>query len=278
VNVQRLDDPAAFLDAAMPLLLADEARHNLILGLAGTLRDDPSAYPDYRLWIAEDHGVVVGAALRTPPRHLVLSRPTTKSALEALAAAIDDELPGLVAGRPEAEGFAEQWSAKTGTRWRISRGQAVYALDRVCPVRSAPGKARDAVGADRRLLRDWWRAFAIEALDEDPPLEEVAHAIEHRLAVNAAGIVVWDDDDPVSFAAFGGATPNGIRIGPVYTPPELRGRGYASALVAWLSARLLTERRFCFLYTDLANPTPNKIYEQIGYERVCESAEIAFER
>jgi predicted GNAT family acetyltransferase len=81
----------------------------------------------------------------------------------------------------------------------------------------------------------------------------------------------------VSLAGFGGSTPNGVRIGPVYTPPESRGHGYATSLVAHVSARLLERgRRFCFLYTDLANPTSNAIYERIGYERVCESDEIGF--
>jgi predicted GNAT family acetyltransferase len=80
----------------------------------------------------------------------------------------------------------------------------------------------------------------------------------------------------VSVAGYGGDTPNGIRIGPVFTPPELRGRGYATSLVAQLSSRLLAEgRRFCFLYTDLANPTANAIYERIGYVRVCEAAVFA---
>lgn len=81
----------------------------------------------------------------------------------------------------------------------------------------------------------------------------------------------------MSFAGFGGETPNGVRIGPVYTPPAERGRGYASALVASISRDRLDEgKRFCFLFTDLANPTSNRIYERIGYERVCESAQIAF--
>ena len=76
---------------------------------------------------------------------------------------------------------------------------------------------------------------------------------------------------------FGGPTPNGIRIGPVYTPPELRGRGYASALTAQVSQLQLDRgKRFCFLYTDLANPTSNAIYRRIGYERVCDSRELAF--
>ena len=90
--------------------------------------------------------------------------------------------------------------------------------------------------------------------------------------------------DVVSIAGWGGATPNGIRIGPVYTPPELRRHGYATALTADLSQSLLDGRlfdggrRFCFLYTDLANPTSNAIYERIGYVRAAESAEILFER
>jgi predicted GNAT family acetyltransferase len=79
-------------------------------------------------------------------------------------------------------------------------------------------------------------------------------------------------------AGFGGWTPSGVRIGPVYTPPDLRGRGYASALTAELSAELLAGGRdYCFLYTDLANPTSNRIYQAIGYEFVCESAEYAFD-
>ena len=70
---------------------------------------------------------------------------------------------------------------------------------------------------------------------------------------------------------------SGIRIGPVYTPPALRGRGYASACVARLSQDKLDEgRTFCFLYTDLSNPTSNHIYQEIGYEPVCDVADYRF--
>jgi predicted GNAT family acetyltransferase len=89
---------------------------------------------------------------------------------------------------------------------------------------------------------------------------------------------LWEDPQPVSLAGFGGWTPTGVRIGPVYTPPELRRRGYASALTAELSAQLLAGGlRYCFLYTDLANPTSNRIYQAIGYELVCDSADYAFD-
>jgi uncharacterized protein len=278
MNVRRFDDAAAFLEAASPLLLADEARHNLIFGIAGTLRDHPSHFPEHGLWLAEDALKAVAAALRTPPHNLVLARPSDDSALEALAAAIDGELPGVVAAQPEAEAFARVWSAKAGTTPRINRAQGVLELERVEPPTPTSGRMRNAGAGDRPLVLDWWRAFLEEALGESPEPESVAREVDHRLEAEDGGVVLWDDGETVSLAGFGNPTPNGIRIGPVYTPPERRRRGYASALVAELSERLLNERRFCFLYTDLANPTANRIYEQIGYRRVCESAEIVFER
>jgi predicted GNAT family acetyltransferase len=104
--------------------------------------------------------------------------------------------------------------------------------------------------------------------------------IEQRLREELGGFFIWTDGgEPVSFAGAGSLTPNGIRIGPVYTPPSLRGRGYATTLVAELSQLLLDRgRRFCFLYTNLANPTANAIYERIGYVRVCTSRQVRFER
>jgi uncharacterized protein len=280
MEVQRVDDPGAFLAAAGPLLLEDEARNNLLLGLAATLRDASSLYSDYGLWLVEDAGRPVGAALRTPPHKLVLARPLDAAALEALAEALDVELPGVVGGVPEADVFAAAWSAKTGQRARLFRSQGIHALERVQPVAGVPGRLRATEQRDRALLLEWFRAFAEEALGDLPGFpddHEVVRELDYRLAAPEAGVVVWEHAGPVSLAGFGGRTPNGIRIGPVYTPPERRRCGYASALVAGLSSRLLAKRRFCFLYTDLANQTANKIYEQIGYERVCESAEIVFE-
>jgi uncharacterized protein len=275
MNVRTLDDPTEFLEAASPLLLADEARHNLILGLAGTIRDTPGLYRERRLWLVEDGGDVLGAALRTPPFNLVLAQPRDGLALEKLAGGLDDAPPGVVGAVPEVERFAELWSERRRVRMR----QGIYALERVRPVPAVPGAMRSATAADTPLLLEWLREFGAETgTDQDPDEERLAQIVEYRLATPGRGFGLWDDGGPVSLAGFGGSTPNGIRIGPVYTPPELRGRGYASALVAALSAELLAGgRRFCFLYTDLANPTSNRIYERIGYGRVCESAEIGFE-
>jgi predicted GNAT family acetyltransferase len=277
MDVRRLDDPAAFLEAASPLLLEDEARHNLILGIAATLRDSPSHYSERRLWVVEDNAEVVGAALQTPPHNLVVARPRNDAAIEALAAAIDAELPGVNGAVPEVELFAAIWTERTSRTPRTTFAQGLFQLERVEPVLGVSGRFREAGPSDRAQLIEWWQAFTEEALGDDALDEPAAHAVDHRLRATEAGAAIWEDGEPVSFAAFGGPTPNGIRIGPVYTPPGHRRHGYASALTAGLSSRLLETRRFCFLYTDLANPTSNKIYEQIGYRRVCEAASIAFD-
>jgi hypothetical protein len=284
VDVVRLDNAAAFLAEAEPLLLADEARHNLILGIAGSVRN--GLYEDFRLWLVREGDEVVGAALRTLPYNLILGRPASPAALAALVEAVAGEkLPGVVGAEPEVQEFAELWTRRTGVAARTNMRQGVYALERVEPLPAVAGSARVATEDDRELAVRWWIAFAEEALHEGGPGRERAEEmIDYRLSSRSSGILLWEDyGHPVSIAGWGGPTPNGIRIAPVYTPPELRGRGYATALTAELSQRLLDGRlfaggrRFCFLFTDLANPTSNAIYERIGYRRVAESAEIAFD-
>ena len=262
--------------------MRDEARHNLILGIAGTLVDEPGLYPEHDLWVVESAGSIVAAALRTPPFNLVLAEPLLDGAIEALAVHLRSivDLPGVVANRPYAQEFAARWAATTGVSATYRMSQGVYALREVRDAPPTTGRARAASEIDRRLLARWLREFAEEALPEGRWDEErTGRTLDRQLSGSPeTGIWVWEDAEPVSLAGFGGRTPNGIRVGPVYTPPAHRRHGYATSLVTEVSARQLASgRRFCFLYTDLANPTSNAIYERIGYERVCESDEIGFE-
>lgn len=145
-------------------------------------------------------------------------------------------------------------------------------------IRDAPGGMRRAALDDRALLTHWIRAFYDEAVPGgDDEAEEADRLLESRLRAEDEGYFVWEDEGPVSLAGYGGFTPNGARIAPVYTPPEYRCRGYATSLTAAVSAWLLgSGRQACFLYTDLANPTSNSIYQRIGYEVVCDSAQYRF--
>jgi predicted GNAT family acetyltransferase len=280
--VVRPPDATAFLDLAGPLLAHDEARHNLIYGIATTLHGHPDRYAEKRFWVVTRDGLAVAAALRTPPHNLVLAQPTDDAALVALARAIAEELPGVTGALPEAEAFAAAWCSRRGTTPNAARAQRAHAATAIEHPAGVPGRARPPRPDERRLVFDWYRAFVLEAVDDDLDDEDderLRRSVEHNLTAPEAGFLLWDDGGPVSFAGWGGPTPNGIRIGPVYTPPALRGRGYAGALVARLSQDLLDEgRRFCFLFTDLANPTANRLYAHLGYEPVCDAAEISFER
>jgi hypothetical protein len=281
--VRRFDDPAAFREAAVPYLTRDEARHNLVLGISSTLIARPALYELFDLWLVSDGADVAGAAVRTPPHNLVLAQPADDAALDALVDRLLDEgqdLPGVVAAIPELDAFVAAWTSSRDLDAALVMRQGVYELREVLPSPAPSGSPRAATPADRDLVLGWMREFAEEVLPEQPETERQIRIVEGRLeATEAAGVWLWEDDGrPVSMSGYGGETPNGIRIGPVYTPPELRGHGYATGLVAEQSRWLLgTGRRFCFLYTDLDNPTSNALYRRIGYRMIAESGEVRFD-
>jgi predicted GNAT family acetyltransferase len=283
MDVARLADPRAFLELARPLLSDAEARHNLMLGLAGTLVAQPEVYPEFRLWIAADAGRPRAAALRTPPHNLVIADASDRVALEALLGAVledEDELPGLVANTPTVDDATEIWMSLTGAVVGLRFGQGVFELTQVADVPHPEGGTRAVESEDRDLALGWIEAFSVEALRHQPlDRERLRHAVDARLGREDAGVWLWEvEGTPVSLAGFSGPTTTGIRIGPVYTPPEHRGRGYATALVANLSRELLGRGyRACFLFTDLSNPTSNAIYERIGYRRVADAYEVQFD-
>ena len=192
MEVARLGDGASFLEEAEPLLLADEARHNLILGIAGNVRD--GFYEHFRLWLVRDGREPVGAALQTPPYNLILARPSSPEALTALTEAVaSEELPGVVGAVPEVEQFVELWSGCTGRSAGASMRQGVYALEQVSPPPDVPGSARVATTQDRELVLRWFIAFGDEVLHEGGPGHERAEVIvDHRLSSPKAGILLWE--------------------------------------------------------------------------------------
>ncbi|MBN2112742.1 MAG: GNAT family N-acetyltransferase [Acidimicrobiia bacterium] len=285
MQAQSVSSAAEFLERAGPLLNADEARHNLILGLAWTLHDRPEVYPEFRLWVVEEEGGPAAAALMTPPHNLVLADAADPGALPLLAAAVRGSgvpVPGVLGNRPTVDDFNRAWAALGGVTPILRMAEGVFALERVRPVVPAPGRPRPALPGERNLILDWLAAFFAEAMPWEPsPPEMAARMVDYRLESQTGddGLWLWEDrGEAVSLVGFGGRTPGGQRIGPVYTPPGRRRRGYGTALVAAVSTWLLGHGRCrCFLYTDLANPTSNAMYRRIGYEQVAEAAQFAFE-
>jgi predicted GNAT family acetyltransferase len=283
VQVRRFDDVVAFREVATPYLVRDEARHNLLLGISTTLMQRPDLYEAFDLWVVTDEDRVTAVALRTHPLNLVLSRPANDAALDMLVDRLLQEgqlLPGVVAALPELETFVGAWTSENGVDATRVLRHGIYELREVQPIPAAPGNARLVTPDDADRVIPWIVAFAKEALPEDDDTERQIRFAESRLAAtDDAGLWFWEDRGrPVSISGFGGATPNGMRIGPVYTPPELRGRGYATTLVAEQSRWLLgTGRTLCFLYADLDNPTSNALYRRIGYRMNAEAGEVRFD-
>jgi uncharacterized protein len=280
VNVEYVEGADRVTAMGESFLRRDEARHNLALGILSTALAEPDAYPTVRGWLVRDRTAVVAVALRTPPHNLVLAAPLRTDALELLARAVDDDLPGVVGGVPEVDTFAREWVRARELGITVRFEQRIYALRELRPPPPIEGGFRPANAADRDLIVEWVAAFAAEALAEGPDTdaERVLRTVESRLAARESGFGLWEvDGGVVSLAGFGAPTPTGIRIGPVYTPTRERGRGYGTAVTAAVSRLCLEQgRRVCFLYTDLANPTSNSIYLRIGYEPVCDSRELAF--
>ena len=283
--VERRPDLAAFRAVAFDWLAAREAEHNLPLGVLSGIDEAPTAFgpePPVLLTVRRpDDGTVVAAAIRTPPWRLILSEVDDPAALVPLADSVvaeDPRVPGLVGPAEHVGALAALLAERLGRRAERGLSERTFRLPRVIPPRPASGHARLAQLRDRALVIDWVDAFEREAIADSRPSDEddadrattLAARIDRAIGlVGSRRIWLWDDDGPVSLAGLGGATPTGIRLGPVYTPHELRGRGYASAVVAAASqASLDAGRRFVFLFTDLANPTSNHIYQALGYEPV----------
>lgn len=284
VRAVSYQDPGSFLAEAGPHLMKDVPRHQLILGIAETLREQPDVYTEYHAWAVFSGGDLMAAASCTPPHNYVLADARGPDSLGSLVGAIMAsavEAPGAIGNTPTIDEFIELWSARAGVSFIEEMAQGVFTLEQVNRVSVGEGVIRPATSEDRDLIVGWWLAFLAEATpDEVISRNRAEERIDQRLdPTRPQGVSVWEaGGEVVSMSAYSPPVANSVRIGPVYTPPQMRGRGYATSLVARQSQRFLVEGRDrCLLYTDLANPTSNRIYKRIGYRQVAESMVYRFE-
>ena len=272
----RADD---FLNVALPVLLRDEEKNNLIVGIATQVSKGRNYGEEPPLFLTvEDSDEIVAAAIRTPPYNMILHCEAGKfGALIVIAdhlIAAGHMLPGANGTSDVAEAFAKIWHEQTGQSTAVLMSQRIYSLIEVAWPKNVSGQMRWAREDDIPALVPWFLGFYEEATPDDPP-ENPEEGI--RRLIDKGGLAIWDDPGMVSMVGNARETPNGVTIGYVYTPPEHRGHGYASGCVAALSQEMLAGgKRFCTLYTDLSNPTSNKIYQNIGYRPIVDCAMVSF--
>jgi len=278
MRFERGGDPDAFAERVGPFI-AERLGRNII----GTLLLDVRAgrYDEYLLAVGlNDQDRVVWVGMRIAPWYLLTSDLDLALAGDLVDwwLRFDPELNGVDGPPDTARAVAEAWAARTGGATHRRMSEAMHALDQVTdpPHGMAPGELRVAAPRDRELLIDWMVAFQEEVGLPGLAREQVAKGVDVQLAQGKAHL--WDDGRPVSLVGVNRTVAGVARIGPVYTPPSMRGRGYAGSAVAAASRRALAaDAERCMLFTDLSNPTSNKIYAEVGYRRVGAWEQHTFE-
>jgi GNAT superfamily N-acetyltransferase len=262
MEIVELHDAAEARERAGKFLETRPVHHNLLLTI---LEQSIEHSLGGNFWLVVDGPDVVGFALESPPGFGAVLAPMPAGMCHRLAESITTVVPHVVGEAGAAAAFAGRFTECRSTSVTTIDGQRLYELTDLQSVAGARGSLRLADPDDRSTLVEWVNAF-VEDADVVPVHAE--SLVETR--VERGQFWVWDDDGIVSMASASGAVAGVARVQYVYTPPERRGAGYATACVEQMS-RVLTGRGLrCVLFTDLANPTSNAIYRRIGYEAVAE--------
>lgn len=266
---------AEYTTAVMPWLRREPVRNNQLLTLLQS-RMDGIVLPEsdlLMLRVLGDGDTLAGVAVCPPPFAMLLSE-LAEGAEPALAGYLVEHAPQVrrFTGLPDqTRRLAVELAERAGGRAALLASYRMFDVVRVAPPAGVAGRPREAAAGDRDLLVAWSAAFQREAL-ADHPHSDPAAPIDGRLALGGL-LWVWEaGGEPVSMAAMTAPAAGVVRLNLVYTPPRRRGNGYAGALVAAVSAAALTAGLRPTLFTDLANPTSNKIYQAIGYRPVQDTA------
>lgn len=265
-------DARLVLDQAGELLAGDPVGHNVVgTKLADAIRyDEPGQY-----WIGLLDGVPAGVAVQQPADTPLAVAPMPAELVAAIADAVDADnvaLPGVFGPTGTARRFAEVWTGLREIAAVPTSEERQYELrDLRFPV-GVTGAMRHAAEAELELLLSWLPGF--EAGAQWAGSNPAAVFVTRRLA--AGEVWIWDDDGPVSMAARTEIVAGVSRIQAVNTPPEQQRRGYASACVAALSARVLAQGLRCVLNANVNNSAANSLYQRLGYQAVSDVRRYQF--
>ncbi len=280
VRAEVYADASAFQQAITSFVAASPAETTVLATVLNDVVSGARTYPGAR-WFAvreaADEGAIAGVAMHTPPHPLWLS-PMPDAAVAAIVEVVlrAEGRPTHLSGeRRAAEVAAACWRAADATSaTREARAMRLYILDELLAPGPARGSARVATPGDIDQIVEWWQAFAVEA--DSLGGGHAREAVTARIAGHGA-VLLWEvDSRPVAMAGHTSPVEGLARLGPVYTPPGLRRHGYGTAVThACARHALQTGSSGVVLFTDLANPTSNSIYQQLGFRSVRDYVEIA---
>jgi uncharacterized protein len=266
------DDLSSYAAATLPWLEREPVLNNVFCSLIAERLGGAVPLEDGCLWVrVYDGDDLAGVALRTPPFELLVSALSPEAAEAVAGALAGRDLPGVRGIEAGTGTFVPAWHARTGDHAERTMAQRMYELDTVISPVGVPGRLRVATADDAPLASSWSHAFHDEAIGAG----HVSSVRDDRVHGWVAQGIVWLWEVGGTTVSMAMARPSAVRlprVSLVYTPPEHRRRGYAGAAVAALSQHLLdTGAQGCMLFTDLANPTSNSVYQRIGYRPVADA-------
>jgi len=252
-----------FFDYHLPALSTDEVRHNLIISILTRANSEQSQ--DLLWWTLSEPGC---CAVKSPGRGIVLGE-LGRVQCRKLAEDVNDlDFPAVLGPDQTATWFVER-ATELGAQFQEPIPQRIHALSEAPLYPGAPGQARPVMAEDATVFADWMTAFHGEATPHDPlPCRD---DLEKR--AGEGRYLFWIVDGvPVSLAGITRRIQQVAAIAPVYTPPDLRGRGYAGSVTAAIVERIYAEgKTTACLYTNLRNPYSNRCYAKVGFRPVCDS-------
>lgn len=269
-------DLTEFTAAAGEFLRGDPVRNTVPLTVLAALQHSGlAAYgdaPPFFGWHQAAGGQVNGALLRTPPHPLVVASLPAGSGESLLTQLPDRDRPAAISLPDDAAAeFGSAWAAVTGGRTQVRIRMRLFRLAGLRPPDPGPpGAARITGQSDFSLLAGWAEAFRA---DTGTGAGDAARDVREHLSYG--GITIWEDAGPAAMASLSRHVAGVCRVSGVYTPPELRQRGYGGAITSAVSQQALDAGAAeVVLYTDLANPTSNALYQRLGYRPVGDRIEL----
>jgi GNAT superfamily N-acetyltransferase len=271
--VRMTSDAAAFEQTVFPFLQRDPVLHTIIMSNVheranGTARAESGA----SYYVSVHDGDVIGVAMRTPGRGVYVGalRPELAEPVADAYADVLPELIGVAGDRPAALRFAERWCRRRGGQATETKGTRLHKLGALTPLPADAGSPRPMRADEVDLVSTWGNEGFAEEL-RDGYREWAERHLQQQT------MWIWEvDGTPVSMVGYHLPIFGACRVGPVYTPPEHRRHGYAGALTSHVTAEILAQGNLACLYTDLANPTSNKIYFEAGYRPVADFVDVEF--
>ncbi|MGE1125766.1 GNAT family N-acetyltransferase [Bacillus wiedmannii] len=265
-----------FKEDVTPFLEKNEQENNLMLGILQVAQE-----PTF-MGVAKRGEEIAIVFLQTEEKiqMIVATSEIAEEDIVELAKKLTrvySNVPGLIGNKKIVQKLAEEIAVLENKKTNVVMEQGVYALQQIKKKWNEDGAFREIGSDELPLIEQWIYQFCEDV--RLPTTKEEAKQTAHTLITNRRLFGLEVDGKLVSVAAKTRPTTNNITVNFVYTPKEARKKGYASSCVAALSQRMLDEGyKSTTLYTDLANPTSNKIYQEIGYEQIAESVLIFLEK